>query len=143
MVIAALIFAVTASASAATADGSGTEPKMRQPHLPPISTVTIRNSGATSPASGEPVEQCADFKLSYQEIRAYIGKAAEVAEHDYFHMLDWSPCYASGEVTFKNGVTGTWAIQQYRAGSLKLSNGQTLYLYCPQCRAKVFPSANE
>jgi hypothetical protein len=143
MVIAALIFAVTASAPVATDDGSGTEPKMRKTHLPPISTLTIRNSGATSPASGEPAEQCADFKLSYQEIREYIGKAAEVAEHDYFHMLDWSPCYASGEVAFKNGVTGIWAIQQYRAGSLKLSNGRTLYLYCPRCQAKAFPSADE
>lgn len=143
MVIASLIFAVTTSASAATDDGSGTEPKMRQTHLPPISSVTIRNNGATSPASGELVQQCTDFKLSYHEVREYIGKAAEVAEHDYFHMLDWSPCYANGEVTFKNGLTGTWGIQQYRAGSLKLSNGRTLYLYCPQCQAKVFPSADE
>jgi hypothetical protein len=143
MVIAALIFAATASAAAATDDGSGTEPKMRKTHLPPISTVTIRNSGAMSPASGGPAEQCANFTLSYQEIREYIDKAAEVAEHDNFHMLDWSPCYASGEVAFKNGVTGIWAIQQYRGGSLKLSNGRTLYLYCPRCQAKAFPSADE
>jgi hypothetical protein len=103
-------------------DGSGIEPILRKTHLPPIATVTIRNSGATSPASAVPAEQCADLKLSYQEIREYIDKAAEVAEHDYFHMLDWSPCYASGEVTFKNGVAGIWAIQQYRAGSLKLND---------------------
>jgi hypothetical protein len=120
-----------------------TEPKMRKTHLPPISTVTIRNNGATSPASGEPAEQCASFKLTSQEIGEYISKAAEVAEHDYFHMLDWSPCHASGEVTFKNGVTGTWTIQQYRAGSLKLSSGRTLYLYCPRCHAKAFPPADE
>ena len=143
MVVAALLFAVTASASAAMDDGPGTEPEMRQTHLPPISKVTRQNSGATSPASTEPAAQCARFKLSEQEIREYIGKAAEVTEHDYFHMLDWSPCYASGEVVFKNGVTGIWAIQQYRAGSLKLNNGQTLYLYCPRCRAKAFPPADE
>lgn len=143
MVIAALIVALTASASAATDGGSGTEPTMRKTHLPAISSITIRNSGATSPVPGEPAAQCADFKLGDQEIREYIGKAAEVAEHDYFHMLDWSPCYASGEVAFKNGVTGIWAIQQYRAGSLKLSSGRTLYLYCPRCQAKAFPSADE
>jgi hypothetical protein len=124
-------------------DGSGTEPKMRKAHLPPITTITIRNIGAASPASGEQAEQCAGFKLSYPEIREYLGKAAEVAEHDYFHMLDWSPCYASGKITLKNGVTGIWAIQQYRAGSLKLSNGRTLYLYCPQCQVKAFPAADE
>jgi hypothetical protein len=143
MVIAPLIFAITASASVAMDDGSGTEPTLRKAHLPPITTVTIRNSGATSAASGEPEEQCADFRLGYQEIRDYIANAAEVAEHDYFHMLDWSPCYASGEVTFKNGVTGIWTIQQYRAGWLKLSNGRTLYMYCPQCQAKAFPAADE
>jgi hypothetical protein len=143
MVIAPLIFVVTASASLAADDGAGTEPKMRRTHLPPIATVTIRNSGAASQTSGEAVGQCANFKLSDQEIRAYIGKAAEVAEHDYYHMLDWAPCYASGEVSFRNGLTGSWAIQQYRAGSLKLSNGRTLYLYCPQCRAKAFPSENK
>ena len=143
MVVASLLFAVVASTSVAMGDGSGTEPKMRKTHLSPISTVTIRNSGATSPASGEPAVQCADFKLSNQEIREYISKAAEVAEHDYFHMLDWSPCYASGNVAFKNGLTGIWAIQQYRAGSLKLSDGRTLYLYCPRCQATAFPSADE
>lgn len=143
MVVAALIFAVMASASLAADDGSGTEPKMRKTHLPPVSTVTVRNNGAISPASEEQAEQCANFKLSYQEIGEYIGKAAEVAEHDYFHMLDWSPCYASGEVIFKNGVTGTWAIQQYRAGSLELNGGRTLYLYCPRCHAKAFPPADE
>jgi hypothetical protein len=141
MVMASLFFAVVASASVAMGDGSGTEPKMRKTHLSPISTVTIRNIGATSLTSGEPAAQCADFKLSSHEIREYIGKAAEVDEHDYFHMLDWSPCHASGEVAFKNGVTGIWSIQQYRAGWLKLSNGRTLYLYCPRCQAKAFPPA--
>lgn len=143
MVVALLIFAVMTSASLAMDDGSGIEPKMRNTHLPPITALTIENSGATSPASGEPAEQCTDFKLSPQEIREYIGKAAEVAEHDYFHMLDWSPCHTSGKITFKNGVTGIWSIQQYRAGSLKLSNGRTLYLYCPQCQAKAFPATDE
>jgi hypothetical protein len=143
MVIASLIFTMTASAPLIADDGSGTEPVMRQTHLPPIAAVMIRNSGVGSQASGEAVAQCADFKLSDHEIRAYISKAAEVAEHDYFHMLDWSPCYASGEVTFKNGITGIWTIQQYRAGSLKLSNGKTLYLYCPRCRAKAFPSGEK
>lgn len=138
MVVASFIFVVTTSTSLATGDGSATEPKMRKTHLPSVSAVTIQNNGATSPASSQPSTQCAGFKLSKQEIREFLGKAAEVAEHDYFHMLDWSPCYANGEVTFKNGVTGIWAIQQYRAGSLKLSNGQTFYLYCPRCRAKAF-----
>src|SRR5438094_4606136 len=133
MVVAALIFAITASSSLAMADDSGIEPKLHNAHLPPITTVTIRSSGMTSPASPESAEQCKNFKLDFKEIREYIGKASEVAKDDYFHMLDWSPCSASGEVRFANGITGTWEVQQYHAGLLKLSNGRTIYLYCPQC----------
>ncbi|MCA1856132.1 hypothetical protein LE190_09365 [Massilia oculi] len=143
MVITAIILVMMANASTENGDGSDIEPTMHMTHFPPISTVTIRNNGARSSASGKPADQCADFQLSAQEIGEYISKAAEVAEHDYFHMLDWSPCYASGSVVFKNGVTGTWAIQQYRAGSLTLSTGRTFYLYCPRCYAKAFPPADE
>jgi len=143
MLIATLILAITASVSFAADGGSGTEPRLRSTHLPSISSITIRNSGTTSPIEGTPREQCTNFKLSYQEIQAYIGNASEVSEHDYFHMLDWSPCHASGEITFKNGVTGSWAIGQYRAAALKLSNGRTLYLYCPRCQARAFPPVDE
>lgn len=143
MVIASLILALAAGAPPATVDGAGTEPNKGKTHLPPISTITIRNSGTTSPASHETANQCTDFKLSHQEIRTYIGKASRVTEHDYLHMLDWSRCHASGEITFNNGLTGTWAIQQYRAGSLKLSDGRTLCLYCPLCQAKAFPMTDD
>lgn len=139
MVAATLLVALLAGASGAAAEGSDTEPAMRNARLPQITSVTIENNGATSPAAKEPAEQCVNFKLSNKEIRQYLGKAGEVAEHDYLHMLDWSPCYASGEVTFKKGVKGTWEIQQGRAGSLKLNNGRTVYLYCPKCKAKAFP----
>lgn len=143
MVMVLLILALTAGTSLAAEGSSASEPNLRRTHLPPISTITIRNSGTTSPVAGESKEECADFKLSYEEIHAYIGQAAEVAEHDFHHLLDWSPCHASGEVTFKNGLTGIWAIQRYRAGSLTLNDGRTLYLYCPRCQAKAFPSADK
>ena len=123
-------------------DYSGIEPKLHDTQLPPVTAVTIRNRDVASPASRESAEQRKRFKLSSQEIREYIGTAAEVTEDDYFHMLDWSPCSTSGEVTFKNGVTGIWMIQQYRAGTLKLSNGRTVYLYCPRCHAKAFPTTD-
>jgi hypothetical protein len=143
MVVTSFIFALMASASLAVDDDLSTEPRTRKTHLPPIRTLTIRKNGATSAASGDSAKQCADFKLSNQEIRAYFGKAAEVAEHDYFHMLDWSPCYASGQVVFKNRITGIWTIHQYRGGSLTLNNGRILFLYCPLCQARAFPSADK
>jgi len=133
---AALVLALTAGAAAA--DDAGLEPQLRDAHLPPVAAVAIRRSGATSPASSEPAAQCRRFRLGTRDIRAYLGKAAEVTEHDYLHLLDWSPCETSGTVTFKNGMTGTWTIQQYRAGSLRLGDGRIVYLYCPRCRAKAF-----
>jgi len=142
MVIRALILAMAMN-SALAADDSGITPQMHDAHLPQIVAVTIVKSGVTSAASPESAEQCKNFKLSPQEIRAYIGKAGEVSREDYFHMLDWSPCSTSGDVTFKNGLKGRWTIQQYRAGSLELSTGRTLFLYCPQCRATKFPTADE
>jgi hypothetical protein len=134
---------MSASVSYASDDGSDIEPKTHSTHLPPITTVTIQNNGATYPGSGNALEQCELFKLSELEVRHYISSAAGVTEQDYFHMLDWSPCYASGRVTFKNGVTGEWSIQQYRAGSLTLSDGQRLFLYCPQCQANAFEGSDE
>jgi len=139
MVIASLTVAMMASIPTVMADGGGLEPPMHNPHLPPVSAITIVKSGVTFSASPEATKECSAFKLSPQEIRAYISNASEVVKHDYSEVLDWSPCSTNGKVTFKNGVTGTWEIQQYRAGSLKLNNGRTLYLYCPQCQAKAFP----
>jgi hypothetical protein len=142
MVIATLLLAIAANSSPVRAEDPGIEPKMNNTHLPTVTAVIIKNSGVTSPASHESAKECKSFKLSSQEIREYIGKAGEVSEGDYHHMLDWSPCSTSGEVTFKNGVTGTWTIQQYRAGILKLSSGKTMYLYCPRCHAKGFPASD-
>lgn len=143
MVIASLLIAIASSMPVAMADDEGLVPPMHDAHLPPITDVTILKSGVTYPASPEAAKECSSFELSPQEARAYISKAAEVAKHDWLHVLDWSPCSTTGKVTFKNGVTGTWEIQKYRAGSLTLSNGRTLYLYCPRCHAKAFPPVDE
>lgn len=112
-------------------------PKMRDPKLPAVLTVTINENGATSPAAGSSNEGCGSFILRERDVLEYLHKAKAVTQHDYFHMLDWSPCYASGIVTFKNGATGTWGIQQFRSGSLRLSTGKQYFLYCPTCRART------
>lgn len=132
-----IAFAISVPLVNSGEDGD-TTPELHKSNLPPVSKVIVLTNGATSPAVNRKEHSCSDFQLSTQEVKAYISQTAEVSEHDYHHMLDWSPCYASGKVTFRNGLTGTWAIQQYRAGSLKLSNGRHLYLYCPECRAKAF-----
>lgn len=108
--------------------------------LPGISRLAIVENGATAPAAQEAQPQCAKFRLGARDVREYLRVAQVVSQHDYLHALDWSPCFASGTVWFANGLTGVWGIQQFRAGSLKLSDGRELFLFCPQCRSRAFPA---
>lgn len=107
--------------------------------LPSARRVAIAQNGATAPAAQDPQPQCASFRLGVRDVREYLRVAQVVSEHDYLHALDWSPCYASGTVVFTNGLQGVWGIQQLRAGSLKLNDGRELFLFCPQCKSRVFP----
>jgi hypothetical protein len=143
MVIAAFLFVLSGmiASPSAQADGSigdGTRPRLQRLELPQVKDITIDENGAASPAAKGSPEECSGFVLHKRDVREYFKRAGEVSPHDYSHMLDWSPCYASGKVIFKNGLTGTWGIQQLRAGSLALSDGRTLYLYCPKCLARAF-----
>lgn len=121
-----------------TARGDGIEPEMRGPRLPAIKSVEIKEVAAHPQAARESAEQCRRFVLSKAEVRGYLRTASEVTQHDYLHMLDWSPCYVSGNVVFADGVTGVWGINQLRAGSLTLSNGRVIYLYCQKCFSRAF-----
>ena len=52
----------------------GIEPEMRDPRLPTIKSVDIKEVAARSPAAGESDEQCGRFVLSLAEVRRY-GRA--------------------------------------------------------------------
>jgi hypothetical protein len=128
------------SAGGADEGDSGPEPAMFKTGLPAIRSIRIQQNGVRSQAATGNADECHTFKLSEKEIAEYLRSASAVGEHDYFHMLDWSPCSARGEVIFENGLKGVWGIQQLKAGSLQLSDGRTLYLYYPQCKARFFVS---
>lgn len=117
-------------------------PLMKETGLPKIASVRIAENGAVAPAAADISLNCSAFQLRKKDVVEYLRKAKEVSQADYLHTLDWSPCFASGTVTFANGLTGTWGIQQLRAGSLKFTDGRTLYLYCPTCRSRVFRRAS-
>lgn len=133
-----LLIAIGVMLSSNVAQGDGIEPEMRDPKLSAIKSISIRENAARSPAASGSEEQCGGFVLTIGEVKDYLLAAREVTQDDYLHMLDWSPCYASGDVLFENGMTGVWGIQQLRAGSLSLSSGRKIYLYCPHCRARSF-----
>lgn len=125
------------------AHADGIEPETRNPKLPAIKSVEIKENAARSPAARASDEQCGNFVLTKADVRGYLRAAREVTQDAYLHMLDWSPCYASGNVLFADGVTGVWGIQQLRAGSLTLKDGRIIYLYCPNCRARAFERNDE
>ncbi len=106
--------------------------------LPSIRAIKIKENGATSPAAETVEPQCKRFRLTQSNVIDYLRTAQVVTEHDFLHALDWSPCFASGTVYFEGGMSGVWGVQQYRAGSLKLSDGRDLYLYCPKCKSRRF-----
>lgn len=126
-----------------TALSDGVEPSLSPLALPTIRSVKISENAARSPAARDSDERCGDFLLSKREVTTFLTHASEVSQHDYLHLLDWSACYASGKVTFNGGLTGIWGIHRFRGGSLKLSDGRTLYLYCPACQAKAFPAIEQ
>jgi hypothetical protein len=71
-------------------------------------------------------------------VREFFRKAKRVSDRAYSHDLQASPCYATGEIEFRNGDRGRWEIDQERLGWLGLSDGRAVYFHCPKCRAKVF-----
>ena len=123
---------------AVSAMNADTEVSLSPSVLPRIRSVNIKENGATSPAAGKLDPQCKRFRLTRSNVIDYLRTAQVVTEQDYLHTLDWSPCFASGTVYFEGGVYGVWGIQQYRAGSLKLSDGREIYLFCPKCKSRLF-----
>lgn len=138
MVTKLLMLAAAMLFTAAGASADAYEPEMHRTGLSAIKSITITEQGARSSTAADFPYDCGEFVLRKHEVIRFIATSGAVASRDYHH-LDWSPCYVAGNVTFKNGLSGSWFIHQLKAGSLKLSNGRTLYLYCPKCSAKAFP----
>lgn len=136
MLAASLMVSISAVAISAPASN----PSTGKTWLPAIADVTIKENAARSPAAEDSAESCTKFVLTKRDVLEFMARSAEVSEHDYFHMLDWSPCYASGELVFKDGQRATWGIHRYRGGSIKFRDSTIRYLTCPKCRAKAFLS---
>lgn len=142
MVKSFLIFFVLATALNAYASGctkgSEYEPSLCPLKIPKISSITILENAAKSPLEKDDSITCADFSIKEADVRRYLSKAKVTNDQDAHEKLDWSPCYASGKVTFKDGQTGEWYFNQLRSGSLVFYSGKKLTLYCPKCTFKPF-----
>jgi len=134
-----LCVATTAAhADSACSSGHEFEPPLCPTDLPAIRKITITKNAAKSPADSDPSTRCTSFRLRETQIRRYFEHARSTNANDAHHTLDWSPCYAAGEILFRDGRTGRWSIDQFRSGTLTIGNGEPLVLYCPDCKFKPF-----
>jgi hypothetical protein len=141
MVRSIVAFLMLSISAAGSSDGGSSHRGSSTVRLPPIANITIKENAARAPAATGSDETCTRFVLTKRDVLEFLSHADGIPEHDYYHMLDWSPCYASGEIRFKNGQTATWGIHRYRGGSIKFSDGRVRYLSCPKCGAKAFSSS--
>ena len=103
----------------------------------PVTHVTIMENGMKSEAGKGMPDDCTKFKVTEKDIKEYFAKAKVVSNGAYMHEINWSPCYAGGEIKFANGKSGKWGVQQLRAGYL-LMDGKEYYFDCQRCRSKVY-----
>lgn len=111
-------------------------------HLPEIVDVRIEQNGVKADAAKDDPADCTRFKVDGQVVRHFFESARKVDANDAHHTLDWSPCYASGTLTFADGRKAHWDINELRTGDFDLGTGARQFVYCQTCRAKPFP-ANE
>jgi len=133
--ISILFFSLALASCVSTYTSEDIEPRTYPLQLSKIINISITHSGMTSPAVDDPEKyNCSDFVLSAAEVNDFFNDTMMVHENDYRHMLDWSPCYIEGRMDFSDGTSAVWAIHQFKAGSIVLDSGETVYLYCPNCK---------
>jgi len=115
------------------------EPQTSELALEKIVKINIVKLGQASVGDSATKKECSNFSLTPAELQNFFEKTKSVSENDYRHMLDWSPCYVEGELVLSDMSVAAWAIHQYRAGSIVLESGKTIYIYCPECQANAFP----
>jgi len=132
--IATLVYLSTSCAS----ENDGTEPMLYPLNIGNITNIKISGTGITSIADPNSNILCKNFILSKKEVNEYFESSNKVTKNDYRHMLDWSPCFVTGEITLENGITGKWSIHQYKGGTINFEGKKTIYMYCPNCKGKMF-----
>lgn len=132
------VITATVMANRRCTPGSEFEPPLCPLDLPQITTVTISKNAAKSPAETDRSIRCDSFRINEAQVRRYFAQARTTTAHDAHSTLDWSPCYATGEIMFKDGRKGHWSIDQLRSGSLAIHHAEKIVLYCPTCQFKPF-----
>lgn len=105
----------------------------------PESVEIIGNGVWNDRISGnETTDTCRTFVLRQADVSAFFKRAHRVTEREYSHDLVAANCYAEGKARLGDGGIAKWKIDQARRGFVTMPDGNTIYLYCPKCRANVF-----
>ena len=129
--------AVSAPAKGDCTSGSEFEPALCPLRLPRIGQIIVRQGRDVLSEAG-PAANCAAFRPTPQQVRRYMTHAKAVGDTDAHHILDRSPCFAAGELVFNDGRRAEWYIEEFRAGTLKIGDGDTELVYCQACRFRPF-----
>jgi len=129
--------AVQAGGNGCTA-GSEFEPPLCPIHLPRIKSVSVEANAVKASTETDPAVSCASFKLGERQVRRFLAASKQANANDAHHTLDWSPCHATGTITFEDGSSAQWSIHQLRSGTLTFDGGATMVLYCRHCGFKPF-----
>ncbi|WP_263140766.1 hypothetical protein [Pseudomonas sp. RIT-PI-AD] len=116
----------------------GTEPSLKPAGLAAVQRLEITQNAARAKGPESDQADCSGFVVDEAAVRRFFDKTQAVEADDYWHTLDWSPCYASGKVEFVDGSKAVWSLHQLQAGSVVFEDGRETYLYCPECRWKPF-----
>ena len=140
LAIAALFCSAVTISCAADRCTKGTEfePPLCPLVLPEIVEITILENAMKSAAETDPAISCADFLLTGPAIRRFLALAKLTNANDAHHTLDWSPCYATGELRLSDGRAAKWRFDQYRSGTIAIGKDPEMVVYCPKCRFKPF-----
>lgn len=146
LLVAAVLVLAGASCTAPKKCTEATEyvPVLCPTGLPGIASVEIQKNGVKSSIENDPKVNCSAFMMSPRGVQTFFEKSLETDERGANHTLDWSPCYASGRLTFTNGRKATWHVSQYQKGELDIDGEEKrMYLYCPDCKYSPFIWNNE
>jgi hypothetical protein len=113
-------------------EGTEFEPSLCPSNLPGVQSVQIEQQGVTLWADPDR-RSCHPFQLTEQQVRRFFRDARQAEAEGVHHTLPESPCSVLGRVTFTDGSTGSWRLDQFGLGWLERAGQERMVLYCPDC----------
>jgi hypothetical protein len=95
-----------------------------------VKSVRVLKTGEwkSNSSGNETPEQCKLFQLSQKKALLWFQRSREISKHDWFEMMDWTPCRSSGTLITNGGKTYEWELDQSGRGRIFRSEKTEIYL---------------